>query len=149
MLRFAGGSGEITTPMVEVLAFGEAMTLAEKGGVKCEVALDGILNRDSQNGPIPTPAAASTEQTVPSVSPSTPPNTSTAVISATLANCAPRLSRGWSLRPLRSEAPLLDCHSLFVAFTPRARDHVGCHASRSMRLTICRNRRCVKWLSAS
>jgi len=31
---------------------------------------------------------------------------------------------------------------------PPGFDHVGCRASRSMRLTICRNRRCVKSLSA-
>src|SRR5882762_3957577 len=38
---------------------------------------------------------------------------------------------------------------LFPPSVPGLLDHVGCHASRSMRPTICRKRVDVKWLSAT
>jgi len=108
------------------------------------------INRDLRFGSIAAPMTASTEPPSPSASSATRPNTSTTVIlSISRAVCAPAcpgLVTSTALFRDTSAGSPTDSSSLSRRGT---RDHVGCHASRSMRATICRNRRRVKWLSAS
>jgi hypothetical protein len=95
------------------------------------------------------PVTASTEPPVPSASSSTRPDMSTAVILVTPGVCRPGVPGvGHSERPVQGHTCQSATPSSSLSLRG-ARDHVGCHASRSMRPRICGKSVGVKWLSAS
>src|SRR5947207_6046488 len=75
------------------------------------------INRDFRYGPIAAPITASTEPPVPSSARQHVPTRQRQSFWRLL-QIVPRRSRGWSLRPSRSETPLPDRHSLVIASTP-------------------------------
>ncbi len=90
--------------------------------------------------PIAAPMTASMEPPVPSVSSSTCPNTSAAVILAILGDCAPAVPGvDHSDRRVQRHPRRIATYSASPSLRG-ARDHVGCPASRSMRWRICRKR---------
>lgn len=109
-----------------------------------------VSRQDFRCGPI----AAATVSTDPPA-----PPFSSFILSGTLTDAilaVPRVSAAhcssvWSVRPARAEtAPLLRPLQLIGPLSPWGSSLTwGCQPSRSMRATICRKRRRVKWLSAS
>jgi hypothetical protein len=99
----------------------------------CRSRADDPSSRDFRYGPTAAPMTASTEPPVPSVSSSTRPNSSTAVIFGAPWGLCPRVP---GVRHSERRVQRHPCRIATHSSSPSlrgARDHVGCHASRSMR----------------
>jgi hypothetical protein len=94
--------------------------------------------------------AASLERTIPSVSSSFVSGALTeAIFAAPLASAARPCKCGSFDLPVQRHLLCFDLRCSLTTLLSGARNHVGCHVSRSMRARICPNRRAVKWPSAS